>query len=158
MGYNYSEVAVKHKIDTILLKIFDYLETTLSDIASMDQTISLSSNSQRDLDFRVKNNEGNFEYTLIYTEAFDMHMLFLFDDYKNKPRVKYTIDLTNLGTKQTYVDGENNTLFDVYEEIYKHLIMHWNEANKEYPYSVKDIFINYKDRKTNLEHLDNFQI
>ncbi len=166
MGYNYSDIIVMTKVDNILNEIFKFVSETLSGCDLKDVYIKLARDSNRELYLNIMKNGDNIQYYLIYNEVLDPHRYFLDDAYKNKPRLKYTIELSDSDFRDKYPEGivciyedsRNKQLFNIYEEVYKHLIMTWNEPNTEYPYSVKDIILNYKDSHTNFGHLDGFQV
>lgn len=166
MGYNYSDIIVMTKVDNILNEIFKFVSETLSGCDLKDVHIKLARDTNREILLNIMKSEDNIQYYLVYNEVLDPHRYFLDDAYKSKPRLKYTIELSDSNFRAKYPEGIvgihedsiNKPLFSIYEEVYKHLIMHWNEPNTIYPYSVKDIIINYKDSHTNFGHLDGFKV
>lgn len=172
MEYSYTDKDIVYKIDSITLEITQYLLEITRELDYLDTKFKLDSNSQRDLYLEITKYEGSLTYQLASKEPFNLFSIHTSKDYPKKEELNFKVDLTNLNFKFTDNCIDNfyyppktelpshidNYKYDVYKELYHHLIMSWNSTKVSKKYTLKQVITNYFDTKYNAKHLDTFKV
>lgn len=159
------------EIEEKLQSILEYINNSIPKGKQLDELYLLSENKNRKLYLNIKKDNEKFDSYLVYKEEISPYILLTWGATAKYTAFKVILNLIDSKFKQecksgvyssrsnVSSDGSSNEIrFNIYEELYLHLIMHWNVPNKIYPYTVKEVITNSIEKRFNTLHLDTFKV
>lgn len=171
MGYHYSTEKYSDKIETNVESIVEYITTLCLELPKgKNFRFDLDSDIGRTLTLEVAVTSDNCKINFIYAESIDfLFNSFLSSDEQRTP-ARYIFPLTdkkymdlcdengNFKTEIPEYSEKGFLSINLYQELYKHLIMKWKTPSKYLPLGLKNALIYKIKEEDSTAFLDTFTV